>query len=277
MAQWKEGGWSRRRVAVPRLFSSTGGTGAGEQFFLLESLGITPIWRQTRRAEIPKHLWERGVIPWFHLFSSYPNPPGCAGAQWHELCVPSDVPCCAHSSLWECRDAFQGIHHCRGKEVYSHHCVPSTGLPPAGKLLWRWSFLLPVSFQTHFTASYSCVALLGPFSCCSSGWGTPGRNNLCSGPAQREAGASLTEQMQGHWGLRAEGLCSQPRPCCPQGCASTGTAASRGIAPWHRPGCAMGLMQLGDRSVDFTRIEKDSDFDLNPSVIIPSIINSRCL
>lgn len=57
MAQWKEGGWSR--AESPGCSLAQVGTGAGEQFFILESLGITLIWRQTRRAEIPKYLGER--------------------------------------------------------------------------------------------------------------------------------------------------------------------------------------------------------------------------
>lgn len=128
------------------------------------------------------------------------------------------------------------------------------------------SFLLPVSFQTHFTASYSSAGSLfllqpgvgntrkeQPLFC----WGFP--DGADPGTPGAESRGILHQPQQD---LLSPALC----PCQPW---------------WHCPMAPAGLCNgadaTRDRSVDFTRIEKDLDFDLSPSVIILSIINSRCL
>lgn len=84
--------------------------------------------------------------------------------------------------------------------------------------------------------------------------------------------------VQRHFRFRAEAFrippCRAAVPGVLARALSAGTATShspchRALPLPHGTGQAVQwvLMQLGDRSVDFTRVEKDSDFDLNPSVI----------
>lgn len=266
MAQWKEGGWSR--AEAPGCSLAQVGTGAGEQFFSFGILGHHSYLETNKESwnpQIPGRE-RRGVIPWFHLFPGYANPPGCAGAQWHELCVPSDVPSCAHSSLcawwnWESRAAFRGIYH-----SWVNKCTAAVVCwAPAGKFLWRWSFPAPCELPNAFHCFLQLQGSAGSLFLLQLRVGSTRKEQplFCPGPS-----GTLGLPWRSSCGpgtLRAEsrGIVM----CCAQHCGRTGTSASCGIAPWHRPGCAMGLMQLRDRSVDFTHIEKDSDFDLNPSVI----------
>lgn len=124
-------------------------------------------------------------------------------------------------------------------KVHSSRCALSTGLPSAGKLPWKWSFLLPVSFRTHFTASYSCMALLGPFSCCSPGWGTPGRNNLCSVLGSAGGWGFPDGADPGTLGAESRGILCQPR----QGLLSPTLWQHRHECQpwWHCPTAPAGL------------------------------------
>lgn len=84
--------------------------------------------------------------------------------------------------------------------------------------------------------------------------------------------------VQRHFRFTVEVFCIPPWQAVAAGvlalALSAGTATShsschRTLSLPHSTGQAVQwvLMQLGDRSVGFTHIEKDSDFHLNPSVI----------
>lgn len=136
------------------------------------------------------------------------------------------------------------------------------------------SFLRPValsqdSVRSHFLQQLRLVRAPGsnnPFFCPAAGWAV----GWCF-----PDGADVVQR---HFRCIAELFRIPPWQAVVPGvlalALSAGTAAShsschRALSLPHGTGQAVQrvLMQLGDRSVDFTHIEKDSDFDLNPSVI----------
>lgn len=149
MAQWKEGGWSRGRVTVPRLFSSTAGNRSWRTDFSFRILGHHSYLETNNESWNPQILVRErmGVIPWFHLLSSYSlfsQPSWLSGMS----CVcPRMSSLSVHGGTESAE--MPSKEFIRGK-TWTSCCVLSTGLPPAGKLLWTWEFPAPCELPNTF-------------------------------------------------------------------------------------------------------------------------------
>lgn len=238
-AEWLSPGCSAAQV----------GTGAGEQFFSFRILGHPSYLETNKESWYPQILGRerRGVIPWFHLFSSYPNPPACAGTVAWAVCALGCPLLCSQLSLCTagtgsaetpCKKfiILEVNKRTAATVCWVPDCHQQENAPGHGV------FLLPVSFQTHFTASYSCINLglrWVPFP--AAGWWTPGSANLSSANLCSARGWGFpdgADVVQGHLGLRAEGFCIRPR----QGLLSPTLCQDRHeCQPWHCPTAPAGL------------------------------------
>lgn len=107
--------------------------------------------------------------------------------------------------------------------MHSSCWTPSTGLPPAGEFLWRWSFPvtweLPNAFHCFLTAAWLCWV---PFPAAAQGGEHQEGTTFVLSQARQEAGASLMERMCSRdTREQRDSAPGHGRACCPQPCAST--------------------------------------------------------